>query len=239
MNLFYFPELAIGATVLEGEELRHLRVMRYVVGDVVHFTDGQGGLYQARIQNWAKHALELQVLSQEKLAAPLRPTLHLAIAPTKNLERLEWCLEKATEIGVNTITPLICQHSERQHLRLDRLEKVLIAAMKQSLQVFLPRLHPPQAFEALIQQPFTGHQRFIAYLETPPAPLFWTTIQPQAPGVVLIGPEGDFAPPEITSAKEKGFQAVSLGDQRLRTETAGVAAVLHWTLRHSVPPKAH
>jgi 16S rRNA (uracil1498-N3)-methyltransferase len=210
----------------EEEETRHLQVLRYTLGRVVQAVDGQGNWYEAELVEWGKKRV-LAKITQETRQEQRKPyRLHLAIAPTKNIERLEWCLEKATEIGVDEITPILCRNSERTQVRLDRLEKILLSAMKQSLKVFLPTLNPLTPLKTFLPSAtnFLG-QKCIAWITDPPAPLLQETYQVGQSVMVIIGPEGDFAPEEIELARHCEFVPVSLGQSRLRTETAGVAAV--------------
>ncbi|PKP33695.1 MAG: 16S rRNA (uracil(1498)-N(3))-methyltransferase, partial [Bacteroidetes bacterium HGW-Bacteroidetes-17] len=149
-------------------------------------------------------------------------SVHMAVAPTKSIDRYEWFLEKATEIGIDRITPIICEHSERKEVKINRLEKVVISALKQSLKAYLPKLSETVKFNHFINQPFEG-QKFIAYCEGEP-PLLKKLYIPKTDVLILIGPEGDFSPDEVEQAIKKGFIPVSLGNSRLRTETAAIAA---------------
>ncbi len=224
MNLFYVPEIDGEIVDLPEEEARHVvQVMRKKPGEEIMLVDGKG--------HW--HRLEILETSKKKCAGrileSLQPEdkrdfhLHIAIAPTKNINRFEWFLEKATEFGVDEITPLLCDRSERKKLREDRLEKILVAAMKQSLKAYLPRLNPLTPFKALVSQAFDG-QQFIAYLDEDVKGHLNENYQKAQNVLILIGPEGDFSPEEVSLAKAKGFLGVTLGKSRLRTETAGIAA---------------
>ncbi|MBC7774147.1 MAG: RNA methyltransferase, partial [Phycisphaerae bacterium] len=177
---------------------------------------------------WSGAGLTVDAGSSQpgQTAAPtLRPArLHIAIAPTKQMERLEWFLEKATEIGVDEITPLLCKRSERETLRLDRLEKILVSAMKQSLRAWLPKLNAPTRFQDFAKKTSETQKR-LAWCSDEPLPHLKNTISPQQDTVIAIGPEGDFSPEEVQLALANGFQGVSLGKARLRTETAGLLAV--------------
>ena len=224
-QLFFTQKIENGFAVFEEEEGRHLStVLRKKTGDILHLTDGKGFFYEAELADAGKRQVLARILS--KTAAPLlRPArLHMAIAPTKQMERLEWFLEKATEIGVDEITPLICQRSERDSLRLVRLEKVLISAMKQSLRAWLPKLNAPMKFQDFAKKTSEAQKR-LAWCSDEPLPHLKNTISDQQDMVIAIGPEGDFSPEEIRIALENGFQGVSLGKARLRTETAGLLAV--------------
>lgn len=226
MQLFYCPEIHNGTAALPEEEARHcVQVLRHRAGDRIELVDGRGYRYQAEITETGKKRCRLRILSQRPV--PSHPFhLHIAIAPTKNMDRFEWFLEKATEIGIDEITPLLCHHSERRKLRLDRCERVLLAAMKQSLKAKLPLLHPLTPISDFVAQPqWNSHPgRFIATcVDGPKIPLKEKTAGlPEV--LILIGPEGDFDENELEQAAEAGFQKVSLGPSRLRTETAGVVA---------------
>lgn len=200
-----------------------MRVLRYGRGDEILLTDGRGTTYNARITNPHPKHCEFEVLSSEKQARTHDFYLHIAIAPTKNIERLEWMVEKCTEIGVDEITPLLCRFSERKTLRTDRLEKIILSAAKQSLTPYLPKLNPLTDFETLIAQT-EQEQKFIAHCYKEDKRELRDEIQRGRSVCVLIGPEGDFSEEEIHHAFARGFVPVSLGKSRLRTETAGVVA---------------
>lgn len=224
-QLFYTKRLENGFAIFEEEEARHLKtVLRKQHGDLLHLTDGQGFFYEAELNETGKHQVLARIVSKTAVPAPMEQGLHLAIAPTKLTERLEWFLEKATEIGVGQITPLICQRSERDTLRLDRLEKILVSAMKQSLRAWLPKLNPPTKFKDFVAQANEA-QKCIAWCSPEPLPHLKNSIAAAQSTVICIGPEGDFTPDEVQLALSKGFQGVSLGQTRLRTETAGLFAV--------------
>ena len=234
MQLFYCKDITPNAfCTLDAEESRHaVRVLRLREGDELNVTDGKGNLYTCQIVEASDKACSIQSISP--LISHLSPfTFHLAVAPTQNPSRMEWLVEKAVEIGVGEFTLLDCDHSERSFLKTDRLEKLAISAMKQSLHTVLPEIHPAVSLRDLLS---TTHyplptQKFIAHCEadkqrTPLA----TALQPGLDTVVLIGPEGDFSEEEIALALECGFQPVSLGPSRLRTETAALYAVTAFNL---------
>ncbi len=229
-QLFYTPRIEHGFAHLDEEESRHLlTVLRRKVGDRLQLTDGRGHTYEAELAEVGKRGASARLLST--LVVPERTArLHLAIAPTKQMERLEWCLEKATEIGVDDITLLHCQHSERSTVRLDRLEKVLISAMKQSLRAWLPQLHGPLPFRQFIAAA-TEPQKRMAWCAATPLPPLQTTFLAGQSTLIAIGPEGDFSPEEVALARQHGFLEVSLGPARLRTETAGILAVAAFHLQ--------
>ena len=224
MHLFYCPDISGTTHVLPEEESKHcIRVLRLKQGDTVHITDGRGNLHECRIsEDHPKHC-SLEVTTSTYSPSRGNERLHVAIAPTKNAERLEWFLEKATEIGIDEITPIICEHSERMVLKQARMEKVIISAMKQSLKSWLPKLNQPQEFMEFIRSEIAG-QKFIAWCETGKEQHLQELLVPAKDRLILIGPEGDFSSRELAAAVSYGFTPVSLGNSRLRTETAGTVA---------------
>ena len=224
MQLFYHPDIQPLSLLVtfSREESRHLvKVLRKKRGDQIYITDGRGNLYLAEIINDSDKKCEVQVLNSEKRPDQKGYRLHVAIAPTKNNDRLEWFLEKSTEIGIDEITPILCDHSERKKLNHPRCEKVLLAAMKQSLKYFLPKLNPLQSFDTLISQVQT-ESKLIAHCAEADKHALSALIKEKNDILVLIGPEGDFSPREIEEAAKAGFEGLDLGQTRLRTETAGV-----------------
>jgi 16S rRNA (uracil1498-N3)-methyltransferase len=224
-QLFFTQKIENGFAVFEEEEGRHLTsVLRKKTGDLLQLTDGKGFFYEAELTDAGKRQVLARIVSKTE-AAILRPArLHMAIAPTKQMERLEWFLEKATEIGVDEITPLLCKRSERDTIRLDRLEKILVSAMKQSLRAWLPKLNQPTRFQDFVKKSGEAQKR-LAWCSDEPLPHLKNTLSPNQDVVIAIGPEGDFSPEEVQFALANGFQGVSLGQARLRTETAGLLAV--------------
>lgn len=224
MNLFYTPDITPGIYSLNEEESRHCKtVLRLKNGDIVHLTDGAGTLYECRILDSQNKRVAVEVVSQQENFGKRNYHLHLAVAPTKNIERFEWFLEKATEIGVDEITPLICEHSERRQLRIDRLEKIITSAVKQSLKAYHPVLNDLVDFKKFIKEPNSG-QRLIAHLDENNPILLQHVYQKNAASIILIGPEGDFSSEEISLSQNYGYHCVSLGNGRFRTETAAVLA---------------
>lgn len=223
MNLVYCPQATIGGiTDLDENEFHHLQVLRVQQGASLNIFDGKGNLYLGTLAGMGKRSATIRVSALIKNEMPAKAQLHIAIAPTKNIERTEWFIEKATEIGVQTITPIICRRSERRELRIDRLDKVLLSAAKQSLHLHLPKLDPVTSFEKFLKaNKDTGAKKFIASCEEHTT-LLKNSFQSGESIIVLIGPEGDFTDEEIAMAKENGFAPVSLGESRLRTETAGM-----------------
>lgn len=224
MHIFYTPDIKGATYTLDETESKHcIRVLRLEKDDEITLVDGHGGFYTAEIIDPNPKRCAVKVVHAELNYGLRNFQVHIAIAPTKNIERIEWFLEKATEIGINRITPLLCQHSERKEIKHDRLEKVTVSAMKQSLKAYLPQLDEMTKFSNFIQQPFDG-QKFIAHCEEQHRDLLKNVLKPANSYLILIGPEGDFSPEEIKLALDAGFVPVSLGESRFRTETAGVVA---------------
>jgi 16S rRNA (uracil1498-N3)-methyltransferase len=224
MHIFYTPDISGKTYTLNENESKHcVRVLRLGKRDEITLVDGRGGFYTAEIDDANPKRCSVNVI-KTKLNFGLRNfQVHVAIAPTKNIERIEWFLEKATEIGIDRVTPLLCRFSERKDIKTERLEKVMVSAMKQSLKAYLPKLDELTKFKDFISQPFEG-QKFIAHCEEQKRDLLKNLIVPHQNYLILIGPEGDFSTDEIELALKAGFQPVSLGESRLRTETAGVVA---------------
>lgn len=223
MELFYTPNFQANNYTLSPEESNHcINVLRHKTGDLLAVTDGNGHLYSGTIIEAHHKRCRIEV-SDTKESAAIKPYLHIAIAPTKNIERLEWFLEKTTEIGINEITPLLCHHSERKQLRIDRLEKITVSAMKQSGQYHVPKLNELTPFKQFINNNFAGFKG-IAHCDKQPRSPLKQLIANHQHLTLMIGPEGDFSPAEIELAYANGFNGISLGNSRLRTETAGIVA---------------
>lgn len=225
MQLFYNPEIQPNASsfIFDKEESRHIvKVLRKTEGSTIHISNGSGYLFTSEIIFASEKKCEVKIVKEE-FHEPTPYSLHLAVAPTKLNDRYEWFLEKATEIGISEITPIICEHSERINFKADRFEKILQSAMKQSLQYYMPKLNEPVAFNTFVAEPREG-QLFIAHCEETEKRLLKNTLEPKKEVTILIGPEGDFSTKEITIALEKNYVPVSLGNTRLRTETAAIVA---------------
>jgi len=221
--MFYVSGVEGNSCVLSEEESWHcVKVLRLAEGDAIDLTDGIGNFYHGRLAR-IHHKGCLVGITSVKADPPGAWPLHIAIAPTKNTDRFEWFLEKVTEIGVDEITPLFCEHSEREVLKMQRLQKVLVSAMKQSLKAWLPRLNEPARFRDFITGKFEG-QKFIGYCETGDESELHDLYREKSAALVLIGPEGDFSKNEVALAINSGFTPISLGPCRLRTETAGIVA---------------
>jgi 16S rRNA (uracil1498-N3)-methyltransferase len=225
MQLFYNPDISENTTQFsfEKEESKHLvKVLRKNVGDTVHISNGKGWLFTAEIT--IADIKNCIVTMVSKTLQPKRAyNLHVAVAPTKMNDRYEWFLEKATEIGISCITPIICDHSERKIIKPDRFERILQSAMKQSLNCYLPKLNEAIHFNDFINQGFKG-DLFIAHCEETDKKTLKQELKPKTDITILIGPEGDFSSKEIQQALENGFKPVTLGKTRLRTETAAIVA---------------
>lgn len=225
MQLFYAPHIQPenSAFHFDKDESRHIsKVLRKKEGDAILITDGRGNLFHGTLTLSSPKSCQVHIDRIEEKSSR-RYALHMAVAPTKSNDRFEWFLEKATEIGVDEITPLICDHSERKVLKTDRMEKILQSAMKQSLNCFLPRLNAPVDFREFMEMEHPG-QRFIAHCYEEDRFELKRRVQPDCPILILIGPEGDFSEEEVDLAIAKGFLPVILNDNRLRTETAAIIA---------------
>jgi len=220
MHLFHQPELQSDLLELSEEETRHaVRVLRLSVGDKIDVTDGKGIRVKAEIIEISKKNCTFRILTKVKEERLILPKI--AIAPTKSIARFEWFLEKAVEIGVSEIQPILCSNSERKILKHERCEKVLLAAMKQSQRNWLPKLHPLLSYENFIKS--SEENIFIAHCRE--AEKKYLSKKMKANGWILIGPEGDFTLKEIELALSEGSTEIDLGKSRLRTETAGIMAL--------------
>ena len=226
MHIFYLPTAATaGPVILSEEESKHsIRVLRLEAGSEVLVTNGKGQFFKAQLLDAHPKRAVLQLEAPYQAQDESVCKLHLAVAPTKNMDHLEWMVEKAVEIGVDAIHFFTSYHSERRQLNLERLEKIAVAAMKQSQKSRLPDLPPLESFETMLERPFEG-DKFIAWIdESIPAHL-GQCYRPHQNCWILIGPEGDFSRQEVAKAQEAGFVPVSLGHSRLRTETAAIVAL--------------
>lgn len=227
MQLFYNPKITKGIqqVTFDKTESRHIvRVLRKKEDDKIFITNGFGQLFTSEILIPNDKKCLVKITHIEDYKKPWNYYLHIAIAPTKLNDRLEWFLEKATEIGIDEITPVICEHSERKIVKIERMEKIIHSAAKQSLKYHFPKLNEPKAFNQFINSNF-NEQLFIAHCEETDKKSLKSALKPQLKTTILIGPEGDFSPKEIQQSLEHNFIPVSLGESRLRTETAGIVAV--------------
>ena len=224
MQLFYVPVIHDDKVTLDSEESKHaVKVLRLSNGDFIQIIDGQGGFYKAEITDSNPKHCSLKIVEKRQKFGEKTFHLHIAIAPTKNIDRFEWFLEKCTEIGISEITPLLSEHSERKIIKPERLEKILISAMKQSVKAYLPKLNELTHLSDFLKQEFQG-KKFIAHCNEGEKIHLKNIVSPEENILILIGPEGDFSPEEVELARRQGFSEISLGDARLRTETAGVVA---------------
>lgn len=224
MHVFYTPDIAVDGELPEEEAGHCLRVLRLGVGDEVMLTDGKGFFYKAVITAATGKRCQVKVVETIGQVPLWNGHLHLAMAPTKNMDRIEWFAEKATEIGFDELSFVNCRFSERKVIKTERIEKIVVSAVKQSLKARKPLVNELTDFGKFIQQKFEG-QKFIAHCYEGEKPLLKDVLIPGKDAVVLIGPEGDFSPEEVQKAEAAGFQAISLGKSRLRTETAALVAV--------------
>lgn len=223
MHVFYTPDIATSCEMPEEEVGHCLRVLRLTTGDEVTLTDGRGNFYKAVISAATNKRCQLKVLETLPQEKGWTGWLHVAMAPTKNMDRTEWFAEKATEIGFDELTFLNCRYSERKVIKTERIEKILVSAIKQSLKANKPVLNEMTDFNKFITQDFKG-QKFICHCYEGEKKLLKEAIVPGEDALILIGPEGDFSEEEVAKAMEAGFQPVSLGKSRLRTETAAFVA---------------
>jgi len=227
MQLFYNSEISIDTKQITFDKIesKHIvRVLRKTEGDILKITNGKGFLFDVEISFANDKRCAAIIIHAAKKPKPWKYYLHIAIAPTKNNDRIAWFLEKATEIGIDEITPIICSNSERRTVKLDRFEKIIQSAMKQSLKFTFPKLNAPVKFKDFIQQDFDG-KVCIAHCEELEKNTLKSVINPAEKTTILIGPEGDFSKEEIQKALANKCTPISLGKSRLRTETAAVVAV--------------
>ena len=228
MHLFLSDNTTTPYVTLLPDDSRHcVRVLRMAVGDELWVTSGNGTMCRARITDPDDKGCEVEIIERIEGYQPRPFHLHVAVAPTKNNARLEWFVEKAVEIGIDRITPIICDHSERPSLKTDRLDKLALSAMKQSLRALRPVIDMPVKLVDFLRQLGDADpsvQRFVCYCSGDDRHTLRQLYTPGSDALVLIGPEGDFSDREITTALQQGFQPVTLGDSRLRTETAALYA---------------
>lgn len=224
MHLFYTPDIATTLELPQDEAAHALRVLRLTEGAEVMLTDGKGSFYRAEIDIISGKRCYMRIVEIITPEPLWQGYLHLAMAPTKNMDRIEWFAEKATEIGFDELTFLDCRFSERKVVKTERVEKILVSAMKQSLKPMLPVLNGMIPFDKFVVSPFNG-KKFIAHCYEGEKQPLMQALQPGEDALVLIGPEGDFSPEEVQKAIANGFQPITLGRSRLRTETAALVAV--------------
>lgn len=232
IHLFYAPNIADDGALPAEESAHAVRVLRMQEGDELLATDGRGTMYACRLTLASQKKCLVSIDSATPTPLPWKGNIHIAVAPTKNMDRMEWFAEKATEIGCNRFSFLLCKNSERKVIKTERIEKIVVAATKQSHKAYVPQIDELQSFKDFVKQPFEGN-KFICHCLVEPhtLPALHDMVQADADTLVLIGPEGDFSREEVDAALAAGFQSVHLGMSRLRTETAALAAVHIMNLR--------
>lgn len=226
MHIFYTPDISFEDVLytLDEEESKHCsRVLRLKVGDKINLVDGRGGFYLAEISQDHPKRTQLTILDRKNAFEKRNHYLHIAIAPTKSIDRIEWFIEKATEIGIDEITPIICERSERKDVKQERLEKIAISAMKQSQKAYLPKINETIKFTSFIKDNRAAN-KYIAHCIPTDKKEIAQNFKKCENYLVLIGPEGDFSSEEVDLALQNGFLPITLGESRLRTETAGLRA---------------
>ncbi len=225
MQLFYDPAVGEGNYQLREEEAKHaFRVLRKRPGDVLDLVDGRGGWFKGTVVSIDKRSCVLGVSLVGREARRADFSLQLQFAPTKNMDRIEWLVEKATEIGVDVLQPILTEHTERTRLRIDRLERIAVSAMKQCERAWVPEIRRPLPFAEVLPQPAAAG-KYLPYLGEADSPLLHAVARPRRDTLIAIGPEGGFSQREAEAAKSFGYRYVSLGPNRLRTETAAIAAL--------------
>ncbi|MBO5780586.1 MAG: 16S rRNA (uracil(1498)-N(3))-methyltransferase [Muribaculaceae bacterium] len=224
MIQFYGPDILTNPVLPESDSQHCIRVLRMGYGDMIEVVDGKGYRHRCRIADpHAKHTL-LEVVESVEIAQPWSGNITVAVAPTKHLDRMEWLIEKLVEIGINRFVPLLCRHSERKEIKIERISKIAISAMKQSLKATMPIIDEMTPLRRFVDE-CRDSQRFVAYCaDDVERRLLARELRPEGDVTILIGPEGDFSPEEVAFTLGNGFIPVSLGDCRLRTETAALAA---------------
>jgi 16S rRNA (uracil1498-N3)-methyltransferase len=228
LNLFYQPGIQEGINYLDTEESRHaVRVLRMIEDDQLTLTDGKGFFYSAKITKADSKKCQFEIL--DKKETPKKKFhIHIAIAPTKNADRIEWFIEKAIEIGIDEISFILCKNSERKVINMERVEKIAVSALKQSQQALLPKLNELVPFKKILD--VKSDQKFIGFVDSANPKHLKAIATPNKKYLMLIGPEGDFSKDELELAIQNGFGKISLGTNRLRTETAGLVAIQVLTL---------
>ena len=223
MHLFYEPNILTQPFLNEDDSKHAVKVLRHKVGDLLNLVDGKGNWVTAKIVNTNFANLKLDLQSTVNEYNKPNYYIHIAIAPTKNTDRIEWFLEKSVEMGIDEITFLQTNKSERKELKLNRLEKIAVAAMKQSKKAYMPKINPLIKLNEFLKEDFSNLQKFVAFVDSTNTEYLHNLANKSGQYLVLIGPEGDFSKEEIETLKKKDFKCISLGNSILRTETAGIA----------------
>lgn len=227
MIRFYAPDISVDTTLPESESAHCVRVLRKREGDIVEVVDGKGGLFRCTIV--AAHPKGVLLSVDEALSLPKvwAPRITVAVAPTKHADRMEWLVEKLVEIGIDRFVPLRCERSERKKLKVERIEKIAVSAMKQSLKAVLPQIDATTPLPYFLKEmAVVSGGKFIGYCDdNMPRTLLAKAYSQGSDAVILIGPEGDFTPSEVDASLAAGFTAVTMGNNRFRTETAALVAV--------------
>ncbi|MDD2799186.1 MAG: 16S rRNA (uracil(1498)-N(3))-methyltransferase [Bacteroidales bacterium] len=224
MHIFYTPDIFITNELPEDESLHCVKVLRLTEGTEIRLTDGKGSFFRAKIARAHPKRCAVEILETFSESYVRNFSINIAIAPTKNLDRIEWMAEKMTEIGIDRISFIRCRYSERKELKEERIKKILVSAMKQSLKATLPWLEGLMEFSDIVKQSFEG-RKFIAHCyANQPRKMLSKEYSKGENALILIGPEGDFSEEEVALAVSNGFEPISLGESRLRTETAAVVA---------------
>lgn len=227
MIRFYAPDIDTTPTLPESESGHAVRVLRKQAGDAIEAVDGRGVLYSCTLLDaHPRHAM-VRIDSRTPLPKVWKPSITVAVAPTKHSDRMEWLVEKLVEIGIDRFVPLLCAHSERKVIKTERLEKIAVSAMKQSLKAVLPTIDPTTPIADFLHEvSVTGAQKFVGYCDADtPRQLLARACRADCDTIILIGPEGDFSAAEIDACRDAGFIPVTMGDNRLRTETAALVGV--------------
>ncbi len=224
MNIFYEPNIKETLRLNEEESRHAVKVLRLSVGDLLYVVDGRGGFYKCQIKSPIDKKCEIKIVEETQNYGLRDYYIHLIIAPTKNLDRIEWMVEKCVEIGINEISFIQTRYSERKEVKTNRIERIAIGAMKQSLKAFLPKINEMITWKEFLKKDYSENFKIIAHLEEGNRKLIQQIAEPKSKYAVLVGPEGDFSTEEINQALEKGFLPITLGESRLRTETAGLVA---------------
>lgn len=232
MHVFYAPDIDQEPILPEDESMHCVRVLRLKEGDEINITDGKGYFYTAKITVPHQKRCKVEITEKTFQESLWAGHIHMAVAPTKNMDRNEWFAEKATEIGFDELTFLNCRFSERKVIKNERIDKILVSAIKQSLKARKPILNEMISFDSFIKQTFNG-QKFIAHCYTSDKQELKKIISPQEDALILIGPEGDFSEEEVAKAIAQGFIPVSISNSRLRTETAALVACHTLNLFHT------